>query len=65
LPPRVIVLPDWDMSDEDRYDEEHARRRTRPAPKRHRTTQTSSNESRPRTQDSPRLRKPKKGEDRP
>ena len=62
LPPRVIVLPDWDMSDEDRYDEKHARRRIRSAPKRHRTTRTSSNESRRRTQDSPRPRKPKKGE---
>lgn len=29
LPPRVIILPDWDMSDEDRYDEEQARRRTK------------------------------------
>jgi hypothetical protein len=53
------------MSDEDRYDEERARRRIRPAPKRHRTTRTSSNESRPRTQGSPGLRKPKKGEGRP
>lgn len=29
LPPRVLILPDWDMSDEDRYDEDQARRRTR------------------------------------
>jgi hypothetical protein len=29
LPPRVVILPNWDMSDEDRYDEEQfaARRR--------------------------------------
>jgi hypothetical protein len=29
LAPRVVILPDWDMSDEDRYDEEHAQRRSR------------------------------------
>jgi hypothetical protein len=29
LPPRVVILPDWDMSDEDRYDDERARRRAR------------------------------------
>ncbi|MGA2418749.1 MAG: hypothetical protein ABSG69_01590 [Candidatus Acidiferrum sp.] len=29
LPPRVAILPDWDMSDEDRYDEDQARRRTK------------------------------------
>jgi len=23
LPPRVVILPDWDWSDEDRYDEKH------------------------------------------
>jgi hypothetical protein len=27
LPPRLVILPDWDMSDEDRYDDEQARRR--------------------------------------
>ena len=25
LPPRVVILPGWDMSAEDRHDEEHAR----------------------------------------
>src|SRR5215470_14621154 len=29
LPPRVLILPDWDMFDEDRYDEVQARRKTR------------------------------------
>jgi hypothetical protein len=30
LPPRVVILPDWDMSDEDRYDERSKRKaRTR------------------------------------
>jgi len=25
LPPRVVILPDWDMSDEDRFDKRRAR----------------------------------------
>lgn len=29
LPPRVVILADWDMSDEDRHDEDQARRRAR------------------------------------
>jgi hypothetical protein len=37
LPPRVLILPDWDMSDEDRYDGEQARRRARPGAKKRRT----------------------------
>ena len=37
LPPRVVILPDWDMSDEDRYDEDQARRRTRTGAKKRRT----------------------------
>ena len=40
LAPRVVILPDWDMSDEDRYDEEHTMRRSR----------TSSKKSRRRSQ---------------
>jgi hypothetical protein len=36
LPPRVIIVPDWNMSDEDRYDDEHARQKTRSAVKRRR-----------------------------
>ncbi len=27
LPPRIVILPDWDWSDEDRYDEKHSQRR--------------------------------------
>jgi hypothetical protein len=65
LPPRVIILPDWDMSDEDRYDEEHARRRIRSAPKSGRTTRTSSNESRSRSKGSSPHRKPTNGGGRP
>jgi hypothetical protein len=34
LPPRLVLLPNWDMSDEDRYDEEEAKRRKRTARKR-------------------------------
>lgn len=37
LPPRLVVLPDWDMSDEDRYDEDRAKRRTRAGAKKRRT----------------------------
>jgi|SRR5580704_7789840 hypothetical protein len=31
LPPRVAILPGWDMSDEEHYDEEHAERKKRAA----------------------------------
>jgi len=37
LPPRIVLLPGWDMSDEERYDEEHARKRKRAAKKRRNT----------------------------
>jgi len=37
LPPRLVILPDWGMSDEDRYDEERARRRTAKGAKKRRT----------------------------
>jgi hypothetical protein len=37
LPPRVAILPSWDMSDEDRYDEHQARWRTRAGPKKRRS----------------------------
>jgi hypothetical protein len=42
LPPRVVILPDWDMSDQDRHDEEQARRRHRTAARKRRTPRTSS-----------------------
>jgi hypothetical protein len=38
LPPRVVILPDWDMSDEDRYDKKRCAKRKRSASKRHRST---------------------------
>jgi hypothetical protein len=37
LPPRVVILPDWDMSDEDRYDEDQARQRSKAGAKKRRT----------------------------
>jgi hypothetical protein len=37
LAPRVVILPDWDMSDEDRFDEHQARRRTKAAAEKRRT----------------------------
>ena len=33
LPPRVVILPDWDMSDEDHYDDVRAKRRPKTASK--------------------------------
>ncbi len=42
LPPRVVILPGWDMSDEERYDEEQAKKRTRNKGRR-----TSSRKSKP------------------
>jgi hypothetical protein len=33
LPPRVVILPGWDMSDEERYDEEQVAKKKRSARK--------------------------------
>lgn len=41
LPPRVLILPDWDMSDEDHFDEGQARRRTKAGAKKRRTQSQS------------------------
>jgi len=41
LSPRVLILPDWDMSDEDRFDEDQARRRTKAAARKRRTQSKS------------------------
>lgn len=38
LPPRVVILPDWNMSDEDRYDDMRAKRRPKTTSKKHRVT---------------------------
>jgi hypothetical protein len=40
LPPRVVLLPDWDKDDEERYDEGRAKKRKRRANKRRKTTKT-------------------------
>jgi hypothetical protein len=61
LPPRVVILPGWDMSDEDRLDERPARQRKSSASKRTRTARTHTKESRPRTEVSPTFQTPKKG----
>jgi hypothetical protein len=42
LPPRVVILPDWDLSDEDRYDDEQARRRARKGAKKRRNQPKSN-----------------------
>ncbi len=65
LPPRVVILPDWDWSDEDRYDEKHTKRRRKSALKRHRTTRMPPNGSRSGTQRSRPLVAPRKGGRRP
>jgi hypothetical protein len=41
LPSRVLILPDWDMSDEDRFDEDQARRRTKAGAKKRRAQSQS------------------------
>ena len=48
LPPRLVILPGWDMSDEERYDEEQAKRCKRVGNKRQKTTKRrKSNHSMP------------------
>jgi hypothetical protein len=48
LPPRLVVLPGWDMSDEERYDEEQAKKRKRVGSKGQKTTKKrKSNHSKP------------------
>jgi hypothetical protein len=64
LPPRVVILPGWDMSDEDRLDEARARQRKSSASKRARPARTHTKESQPRTEVSPPFQMPKKGGDR-
>lgn len=38
LPPRIVILPDWDFNDEERYDKEQDEKRKRAASKRRKTT---------------------------
>jgi len=65
LPPRVVILPDWDWSDEDRYDEKHSQRRKKSVLKRHRTTRTKARESRREVRGSTLRGTPRKGGRRP
>jgi hypothetical protein len=51
LPPRLVILPDWDISDEDRYDEERTAKRKKSAARRHRTDRKSRKKSKSATQD--------------
>jgi hypothetical protein len=64
LPPRVVILPDWDWSDEDRYDENQAHRRKKSASKRHCATRMPSKRSGNGAQRSIPPGTPKKGEHR-
>src|SRR5208282_641755 len=48
LPPRLVILPGWDMSDEERYDEDQAKKRKRVGNKGQKTTKKrKSNLSKP------------------
>jgi hypothetical protein len=38
LPPRLVILPGWDMSDEERYDEDQVKKRKRVGNKSRKTT---------------------------
>jgi len=65
LPPRVVILPDWDMSDEDRYDEDRAAKRMKSAARRPQTVRKSSKKSRSNAQESRLLGASKRGGLRP
>jgi hypothetical protein len=65
LPPRVVILPGWDMDDEDHLDERRARQTKSSASKRTRTARMHSKESRQRTEVSTPLRKPEREGRRP
>jgi len=45
LPPRLVILPGWDMSDEERYDEEQVKKRKRVRTKDQKTSRRKSNRS--------------------
>jgi hypothetical protein len=42
LPPRVVILPNWDMSDEDRHDQEQSTRRKSAVARRRRMNRKTS-----------------------
>jgi hypothetical protein len=47
LPPRLVILPGWDMSDEERCDEEQAKKRKRIQNKGQKTSRRKSSRSKP------------------
>ncbi len=65
LPPRVVTLPNWDMSDEDRYDKEQCPKRKNAGTRRHRKSLKSSKKARATTRGLGHLATPKKGGYRP
>jgi hypothetical protein len=65
LPPRLVILPDWDMSDEDRYDEERTAKRKKSAARRHRTDRKSRKKSKSVNQEARPLVASKGGRRRP
>jgi hypothetical protein len=61
LPPRVLILPNWDMSDEGHYDEEQSARRKSAGGRRHRRmNRNSSREAGPTPRESGRSIVPKR-----
>ena len=63
LPPRVVILPDCDWSDEDRYDEKLSQRRKKSALTKHRSARTTAKEPKSRVRRAPST--PRKGGLRP
>jgi hypothetical protein len=60
-----VILPDWDWSDEDRYDEKHSQRRRKSVLKGHRPARTTAKESRSGVRGSTPPGTPRKGGRRP
>jgi hypothetical protein len=65
LPPRLVILPDWDMSDEDRYDEERTAKRKKSTARLHRTDRKSRKKSKSAIQEAGPLVASKGGQRRP
>lgn len=67
LPARLVILPGWEMSDEERYDEEQSKKRKRTASKRQKVPKTRvpshSKASRRATGHAQTSKTPEKGDD--
>jgi hypothetical protein len=61
LPPRVVILPNWDMSDEDQYDGEQSGRRKSSPQRRHQMNPKSTKKTGSTTRESVRPQTPKRG----